>query len=391
MASRPLSHSQLNPRVKPFPGYLPDPIAPPSPPSQVDSSPPLTSSQITTATSTSSSGTGAGSGISTRTSTHTSTPFPYSVLQPPETKVQPVKEFGYGWSSSTVKPQASQAPQGNRVGPTSTSVSITEPAPDPLILPSRARSPSAPTLPSETFSGLGNGNNVETGYDIHRPSLDHVLSRKLSTGRYAFPTTNHTPNRAGLIPRRLPYQASLNHYPSVPSLINEYDHTQDHHQERERGLGYTLFPPAPPPPSSLSTKYSSPTVNRWRHGVLGDPVEEEGDELVFGPPTALTHTSTDTNSTSPTLTSPRSFPVLAQAMKPPTIAPEYTQSRNSMSPPFPSFPLSTGSWSLGTVYMSSVPAHTTEKQIHDEASQYGEILSLKLDRATMAGSRAFVM
>lgn len=43
------------------------------------------------------------------------------------------------------------------------------------------------------------------------------------------------------------------------------------------------------------------------------------------------------------------------------------------------------------VYMSSVPAHTTEKDIYDQASQYGEILSLKLDRATLAGSRAFVM
>lgn len=319
------SHSRLNPRVKPFPGYLPDPIAPPS---QPNSSPPLT----TTSTATSSPSSGSGT---TRASTHTSTPFPYSVLQPPETKVQPVKEFGYGWSSSTIQAQAQapRVPLGNRIGPASTSVSITEPTPDPLIIPSRARSPSVPVLPSEAYFGLGNGQNNETGHGNQHPSLDHALWHRQSTGRVPFPTSHRTPTSAGLAPRQYTHLTLLNHYPSVPSLTNEYKPVHDDDRERERALGYT---PAPPPPPSLTPRYSSPNVNRWRHGVLGDPVEEEGDEDVFL--SSLGNTNTNTNSNSPTLTSPRSVQgLVAQATKTPTLAPEYTQSRNSMSSPFPSF------------------------------------------------------
>lgn len=319
------THSRLDPRVEPFSGYIPEPITPPSS-SQVHSSPPLTQ-----ATS-NSYGSGTGTGPRPTTSidngnvNHTPTPFPYTIVHPPAHKVQPVKEFGHGWSSSSF-------PLGGTVGgggvsgnraPTSASISITEPAPDPIIIPSRARSPSVPFLPSEAhfaqLQGNSNGNGKDHNKDRNQ-SLAQVLQRKQSTGQVPFPTTNYAPPTTSMSLRRYSSQTPtlLNNYPSTPKLTLDND--------REY---MTTSSPA------LRTKFSYSNVNSWRQGVMGDAMEEEGDEHV--PQSSLL---------TPTLYPSRSVPGLGQTVGRlnPTLAPEFAQSRNSMSlhlffPPLSTFHLS---------------------------------------------------
>lgn len=283
--------SRLDPRVKPFAGYQPAPIGSPS--SQIHSSPPTKS-----ASSSSGSGTGTGSGtaISTNGPSSNSTPFPYSVLHPTsiDKQVKPVKEFGYGWSSSNT---ASTPLTSNRI-PTSGSVSIVDTNPDPIII--RARSPSAPVHPTQATSPFG----IDVGINTAPYTTPQYI--KQSTGRVPFPGSAAAINASNgngndHVAQRYQSRGSpLNHYSSVPSLTHDREYTTS----------------AAPPPSPL-TRYSSTNVNQWRQGIPVDTVEEEGDGHI--------HQHIGYN----TLSSSRSVPGLTQAMSTPTLAHDFTQSRNS--------------------------------------------------------------
>lgn len=267
--------SKLDPTVKPFPAYQPTFIAPPH------SSPTITSYS-------SSSGIGGEKSKSSNlTSTHHSSSdrgninaFPHAVLLPPT----PVKSFGHGWNSTAPAIPITRNAQ---------SVSVLDTP--PIIIPSRARSPSVPNLPSHTQPPAAPAHKVTSNGGVPFPSFT---------------------------PRRIPSNYQLNHAPlahhsSVPSLIND-------HEDSGR------FTP---------TIGRARDVSQWRQGVtsgLTDHAEEEGsnDEHSYSPNNALL--------------SYRSVPAFTAAPTGPTLSGEYNQSRNSESTsPYPLLPLElTPSYSL---------------------------------------------
>lgn len=259
--------SKLDPTVKPFPAYVPQPIGP------LNSSPTITSYSSSSGILENRFKGSAHTATSTQPSSDqesSANPFPHAVLLP-TTSVQP---FGHGWNSS--------APSAH-VNRSAHSVSLVD-TPPPVIVPSRARSPSVPLLPSQT--------HPETFASMAPPPTPRVYA----SGGVPFPATTG--------PRRIPsnYQLShrpLAHHSSVPSLVNDSD-------------DYGRFTPL------IGRRRD---VSQWRQGVassgLSNPVEEEGsDEYPFP-------------SSPGGLTACRSVPALTAPSARPTLSSDYTQSRNS--------------------------------------------------------------
>jgi hypothetical protein len=149
--------SSLNPNVKPFPAYIPTPIAPPAPKANTAIKPSTSPSIASSWSSRSKDLT-----LTSRSPTSQSPPSPFPTYQTQvhdsqdtrvgedEGDVYPIKQFGHGWSSTPTHSNTAPAPSSVVKLTTSMSELLANHTPTPL----RTRSPSMPILPSSTNTNI---------------------------------------------------------------------------------------------------------------------------------------------------------------------------------------------------------------------------------------------
>jgi hypothetical protein len=287
--------SSLKPNVKPFPAYIPTPIAPPAPKAN-------TAIKPSTCPSIASSRSSRSKDLTLTSRSPTSqppSPFPTyqtQVVDSQETRVSdegdvyPIKQFGHGWSSTPTHTNTAPAPTSVVKSTTSMSELLANHTPTPL----RTRSPSMPILPSSNI--FASDSDPIVSYPTrdrykHLQVPDRVSKYDPVNGHSYI---NDTVGGGG--------GRGLGHSPSVPNLTGNGN---------GQGQGYRR--------SSL--------VTSWREGI---PEETEVDHLT---PRYDTHPSSGLGQ-GHTLVNSRSVPAFTSGAVSTGISTSAhsTQSRNSKLP-----------------------------------------------------------
>jgi len=288
--------SSLNPNVRPFPAYIPAPIAPPkSNPLKPSTSPSNSSSWSSRSKDLT---------LTSRSPTSQTTPFPtYQAIDSQETRVgdpdegevYPIKQFGHGWSS--IPTHTAPAPALTPVVKLTASMSalLANHTPTPI----RTRSPSMPILPSSNTNIFASDSDPI----VSHPTRDRYKHLQVPdrVSRY------DSVNGHSYINNDIGGGRGLGHSPSVPNLTGNGN-------GQGQAQGYRR--------SSL--------VNSWRDGI---PEETEVDHLT---PRFDTHSNSQGLGLGHghSLASSRSVPaftsgVVSTGLSPPA---QSTQSRNSKLP-----------------------------------------------------------
>jgi hypothetical protein len=290
--------SSLNPNVKPFPAYIPTPIAPPTQKTNTAIKP-STSPSIASSWSSRSK-------ELTLTSRSPPSPFPTYQTQvhghdsqetrvgdSDEGDVYPIKQFGHGWSSTPTHSNTAPAPTSVVKLTTSMSELLANHTPTPI--PIRTRSPSMPILPSSANNIFASESDPIVSY----PSRDRYKHLQVPDRVSKYDSVNgHS-----YINDTVGGGRGLGHSPSVPNLTGG---------GQGQGQGYRR--------SSL--------VTSWREGI---PEETEVDHLT---PRYDTHPSSGLGQ-GHTLASSRSAPAFTSGAVSTGLSSSAhsTQSRNSKLPP----------------------------------------------------------